>query len=99
MDDLKLDRLLDQDRVAEPRAALRARVLEAAPRSRLRRLGWLAATGLALGLATSAVAGVAVGFNLAPPSVARLVSREVAPDAGDEAAAQTADPFDDSAGA
>ena len=95
LDDVKLDRLLDLDRGSEPSAALRARILDAAPRSLSRRLGWLAATGLGLALATSAMAGVAVGLKLAPPGVVKLVGSHVTTsDAGDGGYA-AADPFDD----
>src|SRR5579859_3353121 len=97
LDDAKLDRLLDLDRGSEPSAALRARILDAAPRSRPRRLGWLAATGLGLALATSAMAGVAVGFKLAPPGVVKLVGSQVAPPDTSDAGYAAADPFDDDA--
>src|SRR5579864_8517331 len=97
LDDVKLDHLLDLDRGSEPSAALRARILDAAPRSLSRRLGWLAATGLGLALATSAMAGVAVGFKLAPPGVARLVSSQVAPPDTGDAGYTAPDPFDNDA--
>ena len=92
MDEAELDRLLAMDQVADPTAALRTRILAAAPGPRPRRLGWLAASALGLGLATCGAAGVAVGFELAPPSVASFVGHEVSSEAGD--AAQPPDPLD-----
>jgi len=60
---------------AEPSAALRQRIIAAAPRERtigaLRR--WFAAAGLGLGLAASAAAGVAAGYTLGHPAVTRLM--------------------------
>ena len=93
MDDRQLDVLLARDRTSEPNPRLRARIIAAAPRLPLR-LGWLAAAGLGLGLATSAIAGVAAGVKLAPPAVVRLVGNELAPDAN-EPATSLSDPFDD----
>jgi hypothetical protein len=94
MDDRQLDVLLARDRTSEANPVLRARIIAAAPPLRTRRLGWLAAAGLGVGLATSAVAGVAAGVKLAPPAVVRLVSNELAPDAN-EPATSLSDPFDD----
>jgi hypothetical protein len=56
-------------------SALRTRIIASAPRERaagaVRR--WLAAAGLGLGLAASAVAGVAAGYTLGHPAVTRLL--------------------------
>jgi len=61
--------------MAEPSAALRQRIIAAAPRERamgaLRR--WFAAAGLGLGLAASAAAGVGAGYTLGHPAVTRLI--------------------------
>jgi hypothetical protein len=94
MEDQQLDDLLACDGAAEPSAALRARIIAAAPRPGSRRLGWTAAAGLGLALATCAFAGVAAGVKLAPPGVVRLVGIELAPDAGFQTSA-LGDPFDD----
>jgi hypothetical protein len=70
-----LDAVLARHVARTPAAALRRRIVEAAPRARAigRAWRWLAGAGLGLGLAASAAAGVAAGFVLAPAGVARLV--------------------------
>jgi hypothetical protein len=76
-----LDAVLAQHAASAPGAALRRRIVDAAPRERAagRTWRWLAGAGLGLGLAASAAAGVAAGFVLAPPNVARLVAPHAAP--------------------
>jgi hypothetical protein len=73
--DAALDAALAAYVTAEPGAALRQRIVAAAPRERaigaVRR--WLAAAGLGLGLAASATAGVAAGYTLGHPAVTRLM--------------------------
>ncbi|HEX3920332.1 MAG TPA: hypothetical protein VHW60_23575 [Caulobacteraceae bacterium] len=91
-----LDDTLAADAVAEPRPALRARIIEAAPRQRAagRAMRWLTAAGLGLGLAASCAAGVAAGFSLTPHSVVHMIGGH-----SDEAAegSSLADPLGDAA--
>jgi hypothetical protein len=91
-----LDALLTQAAAAEPSHALRARVIEAAPRQRAagRTVRWLVGAGLGLGLAASCAAGVAAGFTLAPHSVVHLIGG--GPE-HIEADSSLADPFGDAA--
>jgi hypothetical protein len=70
-----LDDALQRYDAGAASAALRTRIIASAPRERaagaVRR--WLAAAGLGLGLAASAVAGVAAGYTLGHPAVMRLL--------------------------
>lgn len=81
--------------VVEAPAPLRRRIIDLAPRARAiaRTVRWLAAVGLGLGLAASAVAGVAAGVSLAPASVTRLIGGE--PAASTDDSGLLADPTDD----
>jgi hypothetical protein len=80
--------------VVEASAALRARVIDIAPRARAvaRTWRWITACGLGLGLAASAVAGVAAGVSFAPVSVTRLIGGEPAGSSDDSGL--LADPTD-----
>lgn len=94
----RLDAALTLPPVAEPRPALRARIIEAAPRQRAigRALRWLAGAGLGVGLAASCAAGVAAGVVLAPEGVTQLIGgASVADNAGD--VSSLADPAGDAA--
>jgi hypothetical protein len=95
MNDDRLDALLAAYRVAEPSAALRARIIEAAPRQRAlgRAWRWITGTGLGMVLAASCAAGVAAGFTLAPASLTSLVSGQSL--AQTDASSSLADPADD----
>jgi hypothetical protein len=70
-----LDAALRRYDAAEVGAALRSRIIAAAPRQRAAGvvLRWLAGVGLGLGLAASAAAGVAAGYTLGHPTVTRLM--------------------------
>jgi hypothetical protein len=76
---LAAERLLDATlgRYAAPDAAatLRTRIIFAASRERAAGAvwRWLAGAGLGLGLAASCAAGVAAGYTLGHPAVARLM--------------------------
>lgn len=76
MDDESLTHLLLAYETAEPSAALRARIVAAAPRQRVVGRAWRWAAGLALGvgLAGSCAAGVAAGFTLTPASITRVIT-------------------------
>jgi hypothetical protein len=95
MHDERLDALLAAYRTAEPSAALRSRIIAAAPRQRAigRAWRWMSGAGLTAMLAASCAAGVAAGLTLAPASVARLI-RPAQP--ADEVSS-LADPADDPA--
>jgi len=81
--------------VAEPDAALRERIIAAAPRERAGRLWrWIAGAGLGLGLAASGAAGVAAGYTLGHPAAARLVGPS---DLDDGQFSALADPVGDAA--
>ncbi len=73
--DAALDAALAAYAAAEPSAALRQRIVAAAPRERAKGalLRWFAGAGLGLGLAASAAAGVAAGYTLGHPAVTRLM--------------------------
>jgi hypothetical protein len=73
--DRALHALLDGYAASEPSAALRGRIVSAAPRERSvgRAWRWIAGAGLGLGFAASAAAGVAAGYTLGPPAVTRLM--------------------------
>lgn len=76
MDDDRLDTLLSLYRAAEPGAALRERIIAAAPRQRAigRAWRWMRGVGLGAALAACGAAGVAAGFTLAPESLTRVIS-------------------------
>jgi len=76
MDDDRLDTLLSLCRTGEPGAALRERIVAAAPRQRAigRAWRWMRVAGLGAALAASGAAGLAAGLTLAPASVTRLIS-------------------------
>jgi hypothetical protein len=97
LDDERLDALLGAYRTAEPAAALRARIVDAAQRERAigRAWRWIAGASLGMGLAAACAAGVAAGFTLAPASLTGLISGQ-APAAAEEASS-LADPADDPA--
>jgi hypothetical protein len=94
MTDDPLERLLAAYAAAEPGAALRARIVAAAPRERTigRTWRWLAGAALGVGLAGAGAAGVAAGLGLAPAGVLRLNG---APAGGD--VSSLADPAGDAA--
>src|SRR5580704_13649622 len=71
-----LDAALRRYDAAEASAALRGRIIAAAPRERAVGgvLRWIAGAGLGLGLAASAAAGVAAGYTLGHPTVTRLMA-------------------------
>src|SRR5580658_9268599 len=87
--------MLNAYRTTEPSAALRDRVIAAAPRERSigRFRRWAMGLALSAGFAASAAAGVACGFVLAPASVTRLVAPPAAASASD--VSSLADPTDD----
>jgi hypothetical protein len=90
-----LDARLDAWAVT-PSAALRDRVIAAAPRERalaLRIRRWIVTAGLGVGLAAAGLSGVAAGMALAPPEVTRFIA---AP-ASNAAADSLADPLADAA--
>jgi hypothetical protein len=97
MDDEGLDALLAAYRGCEPDAALRARIIAAAPRQRAigRAWRWMGGAGLGAVLAASCAAGVAVGLTLAPASLARAISGHPAATAAE--VSSLADPADDPA--
>jgi len=73
--DKTLDTALAAYVVTEPSAALRRRIIAAAPRERVigRLWRWIAGAGLGFGLAASGAAGVAAGYTLGHPAASRLV--------------------------
>ena len=77
---LAAERLLDaaMERYAprDASAPLRARIIATAPHERAvaAMWRWLTGAGLGLGLAASGVAGVAAGYTLGHPTVARLMA-------------------------
>jgi hypothetical protein len=95
MTDEDLNDILAAYRTTEPSAALRERVIAAAPRERSigRFRRWAMGLALSAGFAASAAAGVACGFALTPASVTRLVAPPAAASAGD--VSSLADPTDD----
>jgi hypothetical protein len=76
MDDTRLDALLAAYGAGEPDAALRGRIVAAAPRQRAvgRALRWIGGVGLGAALAGACAAGVVAGLTLAPASFARALS-------------------------
>jgi hypothetical protein len=80
--------------LVEPSPALRRRVIDLAPHARAvaRAWRWITALGLGVGLAASAVAGVAAGVSFAPASVTRLLGGEPVNNADDSGL--LADPAD-----
>ncbi|HXQ15720.1 MAG TPA: hypothetical protein VN814_13955 [Caulobacteraceae bacterium] len=70
-----LDAALERYRERDAAAPLRARIIAAAPRERAAGAmwRWLTGAGLGLGLAASCAAGVAAGYTLGHPAVARLM--------------------------
>ncbi len=97
MDDVRLDALLAAYRAGDPDAALRRRVIAAAPRQRAIGLAWrwLSGAGLGAALAASGAAGVAVGLTLAPAGLAQAISGHPAAPAA--AVSSLADPAGDPA--
>jgi hypothetical protein len=97
MDDTRLDALLAAYRAGEPGAALRGRIIAAAPRQRAigRAWRWMSGAGLGAALAASGAAGVAAGLTLAPASLAQAVSGH--PAAAADEISSLADPADDPA--
>jgi hypothetical protein len=97
MHDARLDELLAAHAVREPAAALRARIVAAAPRERAigRTWRWVAGAGLGAMLAGCCAAGVAAGLTLAPASFARAITGRPAQPAAD--VSSLADPADDAA--
>lgn len=92
-----LDDLLAAYQAREPDAALRARIVAAAPRQRAigRARRWLGGAGLGAVLAASCAAGVAAGLTLAPTSLARAITGRPAQPVAE--ASSLADPVDDAA--
>ena len=78
-----LDATLGRYTTRDASALLRTRIIAAAPRERAAgaRWRWLTGAGLGLGLAASCAAGVAAGYTLGHPAVARLMGPTAA-DAG-----------------
>jgi hypothetical protein len=70
-----LDAALERYGARDEAAPLRARIIAAAPRERAAGAmwRWLTGAGLGLGLAASGAAGVAAGYTLGHPAVARLM--------------------------
>jgi hypothetical protein len=91
-----LDAALARYGAREAAAPLRAGIIAAAPRERAAGAmwRWLAGAGLGLGLAASCAAGVAAGYTLGHPAVARLMG-PAALDSGQLSA--IADPAGDTA--
>lgn len=91
-----LDAALQRYDAREASAAVRTRIISRAPRERtvgaVRR--WIATAGLGLGLAASAIAGVAAGYTLGHPAVTRVLGPSDL-DAGEFSA--LADPAGDAA--
>ena len=71
-----LDAALERYAPRDAGAAFRARLIAAAPRQRAIAAAWRWATGagLGLGLAASCAAGVAAGYTMGHPAVARLMA-------------------------
>jgi hypothetical protein len=71
-----LDAALERYAPRDASAALRARIIAAAPHERAvaAMWRWLTGAGLGLGLAASCAAGVAAGYTLGHPTVARLMA-------------------------
>jgi len=78
-----LDAALERYGARDATSLLRTRIIAAAPRERATgaRWRWLTGAGLGLGLAASCAAGVAAGYTLGHPAVARLMEPPAA-DAG-----------------
>jgi hypothetical protein len=97
MNDDQLDDLLRAYAAAEPGAALRARIVAAAPRQRAlgRARRWLAGAALGAGLVGAGAAGVAAGVILAPAGFTPLIGAPAGADA--DAAGSLADPAADAA--
>jgi len=71
-----LDAALERYGARDATSLLRTRIIGAAPRERAAgaRWRWLTGAGLGLGLAASCAAGVAAGYTLGHPAVARLMA-------------------------
>ena len=71
-----LDAALERYAPRDASASLRARIISAAPHERAvaAMWRWLTGAGLGLGLAASCAAGVAAGYTLGHPTVARLMA-------------------------
>jgi hypothetical protein len=97
MDDVRLDALLAAYGAGEADAALRGRIIAAAPRERAvgRALRWVGGAGLGAALAGACAAGVVTGLTLAPASLARALSGHPATPAAE--ASSLADPAVDPA--
>ena len=91
-----LDAALGRYGARDAAASLRTRIIAAAPRERTAGAiwRWLTGAGLGLGLAASCAAGVAAGYTLGHPAVARMM-RPPAVDASQLSA--VADPAGDAA--
>lgn len=97
LDDARLDALLAAYAVGDPDAALRARIVAAAPRQRAigRAWRWIGGAGLGAVLAAACAAGVAAGLTLAPTNLARAITGRPAQPVAD--VSSLADPADDPA--
>jgi hypothetical protein len=78
-----LDAALERYGARDAAASFRTQIIAAAPRERAAGAmwRWLTGAGLGLGLAASCAAGVAAGYTLGHPAVARLMGPSE-PDAG-----------------